>query len=160
MAIAFRPVGPGDEALILAAFASTREAELAALPWGEAQRQAFLQMQCAAQLQHYRSHFPAAQHLVILRDGEPAGRLYIDRQPDRIHILDIVLLPEHRGAGVGGAILRDLQAEAALHGQAVSIYVESFNPSLHLFERLGFARVSEDGLHLLLRWSPAAPPSA
>jgi hypothetical protein len=38
----------------------------------------------------------------------------------------------------------------------VGIYVESFNPSLSLFERLGFSEVEKEGLNLLLRWHPPA----
>jgi hypothetical protein len=46
--------------------------------------------------------------------------------------------------------------EARQGGKAVSINVENFNPSLRLFERLGFQRAEENGFHLLMRWQPAA----
>jgi ribosomal protein S18 acetylase RimI-like enzyme len=147
-----RPVADADRDLILSLYASTRAGELAQVPWSEAQKQAFLQHQVAAQERHYRERYPTSQHEVIMTGERPLGRLWLDRQPDRVHILDLTLLPEARGAGVGSALLRSLQAEAA----AVTIYLESFTPSLPLFERLGFAKEAEQGAHLLLAWRGAA----
>lgn len=51
-------------------------------------------------------------------------------------------------------MIRELPAEAAETGKAVSIWVELFNPSLGLFERLGFSKVQEDGFNCLLERRP------
>jgi ribosomal protein S18 acetylase RimI-like enzyme len=152
MSWSLRPVADADRELILSLYAVTRAGELAQVPWTEAQKQAFLQHQVAAQERHYWERYPTSQHQVILTGERPMGRLWLDRQPDRIHILDLTLLPAARGAGVGTALLRNLQAEAT----AVTIYLESFSPSLPFFERLGFAREEERGAHLLLAWRGAA----
>jgi hypothetical protein len=45
--------------------------------------------------------------------------------------------------------------EGRTSGRAVSINVENFNPSLRLFERLGFQRAEETGFRFLLKWQPA-----
>jgi len=45
--------------------------------------------------------------------------------------------------------------EGRAGGRAVSIHVENFNPSLRLFERLGFQRAGENGFQLLMKWQPA-----
>jgi ribosomal protein S18 acetylase RimI-like enzyme len=69
-------------------------------------------------------------------------------------IVDIALLPEQRGKGIGTALLRDLLAEADGTGKRVTIHVERLNPALRLYERLGF-RVAEEGVYLFLERPPA-----
>ena len=71
-----------------------------------------------------------------------------------IRIVDIALLPEHRGGGVGTALLRDLLAEADAAGKRVTIHVERFNPALRLYERLGFSVAEDKGVYLLLERPP------
>jgi ribosomal protein S18 acetylase RimI-like enzyme len=150
--VTFRPVQPGDEPFLLQVYASTRADELAHVPWDEAQRAAFLNMQFAAQQMHYQTHHPEATHEIILLKDQPIGRVYIDWADHPIQILDITILPEYRNAGIGTPLLKDLQAEAARDGRPLTIYVESFNPSLRLFERLGFSRIRDEGIYLLMEW--------
>ena len=83
-------------------------------------------------------------------DGEPAGRLYVARWEDEIRVMDIALLPEHRGAGIGTRLLRDLLDEAEASGKKVTVHVELNNPALTLYQRLGFRPVAERGVYLLL----------
>jgi ribosomal protein S18 acetylase RimI-like enzyme len=150
--IGARPVLPDDESFLLEVYASTRAAELALTPWTAGQRLAFVQMQFTAQQAHYQHYYPEAVHEIILADGKPIGRSYIDRRDTEIRILDLTLLPEFRGAGIGTHLFRALIAEAATASKTVSIYVETFNPSLHFFERLGFAKKEEDGIYCLMEW--------
>jgi ribosomal protein S18 acetylase RimI-like enzyme len=153
--ISLRPVTEADQDFILSAYWSTRAAEMAMVPWTAEQKDAFIRMQFAAQGQHYASEYPGATHEVICCDGVPAGRLYLDRQAHEFHILDVVVLPQFRNAGIGSAVLRRILEEAAGRGQPVTIYVESFNPSFNLFRKLGFQTVSQDGFQCFLRWSSA-----
>jgi ribosomal protein S18 acetylase RimI-like enzyme len=149
-----RPVGESDRDFLLAVYASTRDAEMAMVPWSKEQKEAFIKMQFTAQAEHYAAQHPAASHEIIFRDGAPAGRLYMERRPDAFHILDITVLTQHRGAGIGSFILCEVYEEAQANGKPVTIYVESFNPSLQLFRKLGFHTISETGFHLLLSRSP------
>lgn len=152
--ITLRPAGESDHDFLLAVYASTRDAEMAMVPWSKDQKEAFVKMQFLAQTEHYAAQHPAARHEIICRDGEPAGRLYLERRTDAFHILDITVLPEHRGAGIGSFILGQVYDEAQASGKPVTIYVESFSPSLQLFRKLGFGTVSETGFHLLLSRPP------
>jgi ribosomal protein S18 acetylase RimI-like enzyme len=90
---------------------------------------------------------------VIEKDGVSIGRLYVARWEREIRIMDIALLPEHRGAGIGTELLRELQDEARSAGKTLTIHVERFNPALRLYERLGFRQVEDKGVYLLMRWS-------
>ena len=93
---------------------------------------------------------------MILVDGEPAGRLYLHRGPSEIRIVDIALVPEHRGGGVGTRLLEDLFAEADEGGKSVTIHVERMNPALSLYERLGFTVAEDKGVYLFLERAPAS----
>ena len=157
MRLRLRPVGPDDEPFLYAVYAGTRQEELALVDWDEAQRAAFLRMQFTAQQRSYQVHFPDADYSVILADERPIGRLSIARQPDAIHIIDIALLPDHRNRGIGGALLREALAEAAEAGKPVRLRVARFNRALGLYTRLGFRPIADEGVYLLLEWSPGAP---
>jgi RimJ/RimL family protein N-acetyltransferase len=149
MNIHLRPAADADLPLLFQLYASTREMELAQVPWSAEQKQAFLEMQFAAQRSAYASAHPHAAHEMICVDGEPLGRLYLDRV-ENFHILDITVAPAHRNQGIGSEVLRRIIAEAEQAGKSVSIYTEIFNPSMRLFERLGFRRKSADGFLVLL----------
>src|SRR5690349_756765 len=142
--ITLRPVGPDDHEFLLAVYASTRADELALTPWTEEQRQAFVSWQFTAQQEHYAKHYPAANHDVIMFDGRPVGRLYVGRLDDEIRIVDITILPAERNAGIGSYLIKQLLDEATRIGKITQIYVEDFNPSRRLFERLGFSPAQQD----------------
>ena len=137
-------------------YASTRAEELAVVPWDDAQKDAFLRMQFDAQDAWWRENYAEASFDVILADGEPAGRLYVHRGPSEIRIVDIALLPEHRGGGIGTSLLRELFTEADESGKSVTIHVERMNPALRLYERLGFAVAEDKGVYLFLERPPRA----
>jgi ribosomal protein S18 acetylase RimI-like enzyme len=141
-----------DEPFLRTVYSSTRAEELAQVPWSDEQKQAFTEQQFSAQNAYYRQHYPTAQFSIIEVRGAPAGRLYIERLENEIRIMDIALLPEHRRAGLGTKLLRELQDEARTAGKALTIHVEKFNPALNLYRRLGFKQVEDKGVYLFLEW--------
>lgn len=149
-----------DRELLFRTYASARAEELAPVPWTDAQKEAFLRQQFEAQDVHYRTHYPSAERLVVLQDGEPCGRLYVDRAGDELRVMDIALLPEARGRGVGRRLIEDLQAEAAGAGIPVTLHVESENPAQRLYARLGFRFVRDIGVYQLLEWRAPSPNGA
>ena len=152
MTITLRDVTPEDRNFLLDVYATTRADELAMVPWSEEQRLAFLNSQFNAQDVYYHERFPDAQYSVILQDGDPVGRIYILREEQEIRMLDITVLPQYRGRGIGTSLVGDLLDEGKRTGKGVRIFVEQFNPSRRLFERLGFSQVREEGINLLLEW--------
>lgn len=157
-----RPAAKGDAEFLLRVYASTREEELAMVPWTAEQKEQFVRSQFAAQDAHYRAHYAGAAFEVIELDGVPVGRLYVYRTPREIRVMDIAVLPAFRRRGLGERVFRDLFAEADRDGKLVSIHVEIHNPARRLYERLGF-RVVDDGeatpVYLLMeRGSRVAQP--
>jgi ribosomal protein S18 acetylase RimI-like enzyme len=153
--VTLRPVADADEDFLLEVYSSTRAEEMARVPWNPEQKEAFVRMQFQAQNKHYAAEYPQASHDIICLNQVPVGRLYLDRGREKIHILDVTILPRFRGSGVGTALLKRILDEAGQSGTPVTIYIESFNPSLRLFGQLGFERIAEDGFQLLLRRLPA-----
>lgn len=161
--VTLRPSTPLDAQFLLGVYASTRAEELALAPWSPEQKAAFLRGQFEAQSAHYQQHYaPVATFEVVLVDGQPAGRLIVHRGAREVRIVDIALLPDFRGRGVGTRLLQPLLDEADARGQLVSIHVERNNPALRLYTRLGFAPVGEHGVSLLLHRAPtnAQPKTA
>jgi ribosomal protein S18 acetylase RimI-like enzyme len=116
-----------------------------------------VRMQFNAQATHYRGLWPASRHSVIevrLPDAvQPVGRLWVDQRADTIHVLDIAVLPEWRGRGIGRECFRRLMSEAAQVGRALSIQVEQGNPARRLYDSLGFLPVgAQQGLHQKMVW--------
>jgi GNAT superfamily N-acetyltransferase len=136
-AISLRPVTATDAGFLCAVYASTRADELAVTDWTDEQKAEFCQMQFNAQYAHYRQHYPTAEFSVIEHNGTPAGRLYVDRWSKEIRIMDVALLPAHRGRGIGTRLLRALMTEAEASKKLLSIHVERMNPALRLYESGG-----------------------
>ena len=116
-------------------------------------------MQFDAQHRHYHANYTDTTYEVIEVDGEPAGRWYVSRWPEELRILDLALLPEFRGRGIGGGLIRGLLTEADATARRVTIHVERENPALALYTRLGFAPKGDNGPYLLLERPPATSPT-
>jgi GNAT superfamily N-acetyltransferase len=152
--VTLRPETAGDEGLSRVIYASTREEELARVPWSDEQKAAFVSMQFEAQRSYYREIYPDGDFSVIVVDGADAGRLYVDRSTDEIRVVDIAVLPEFRGRGVGGTLLGAVLDEARETGRTVVIHVELMNRARTLYDRLGFVPVEEVGVYLRMEWTP------
>jgi ribosomal protein S18 acetylase RimI-like enzyme len=150
----FRPEEAEDEVFLRGLYASTRADEMALTGWDPAQTNAFLGMQFDLQRTHYRQHYSDASFLAILLDGRPIGRLYVHYGPREVRLMDIALLPECRGHGVGGWIVRNLLAEAARSGTPVTLHVEPYNRALRLYQRAGFQVVEQSDTNLFMEWRP------
>jgi len=157
-AVGRRPIEDGDLDFLYRLYASTREDELSVTPWSAEEKETFLRMQFRAQHEHYQAHFPAAEYSLLLREGQPVGRLYVDRRPDEIRLIDIALVPAARNEGLGGALLRELMAEAEGGAKPLRIHVEQFNPARRLYDRLGFRKIEDQGVYHLMEWSGPSSP--
>lgn len=159
--LTLRPETPSDEAFLLRLFASTRAAELAFLgPPGAApgaltpMQETFVRLQRTAQTRSYEMAYPRAERSIVLVGGSPAGRILVDREGESIVLVDVALLPEHRGGGHGTALLTLLLDEARRAGKRVKLHVARQNPAVRLYRRLGFTRTAGDEMNDAMEWSP------
>ena len=149
-----RPSTADDEPFLCRLYASTREDEMAVVPWSASEKDVFLTSQFNAQHTFYHQQFNKAEFLIIEQENNPIGRLYLDRREDEIRLIDIALLPEHRNRGIGKTFLEELLKEGQQKGLPVRIHVEHNNPALRLYERLGFQKVTENGVYFLMEKLP------
>ena len=152
--ISFRPVEARDANFLRALYRSVREAELAPTGWDEAAKRAFTDSQFDHQDRWYRDQYPGARLLVIEERGRPIGRLYLCEFPGELRIMDIALVAERRGKGLGTALIDWIKHLAAPEARCVTLYVEPFSRARGLYSRLGFAEESADAFHLRMRWAP------
>jgi GNAT superfamily N-acetyltransferase len=155
--ITLRPVRADDDLFLLTLYASVRAPELEQVPWTDEQKAAFVRQQFDAQSAHWRENYTDTTFDVIEQDGVPIGRWYVARWRDEIRVVDIALLPEHRGSGLGTALFHKLFEEGDGTGRPVTIHVEIYNPARRLYERLGFVLKEEKGVYLLMQ-RPASTP--
>jgi RimJ/RimL family protein N-acetyltransferase len=153
--ITLRPTRAEDEPFLLALYGSVRAPELAQLAWTDEQKALFVRHQFDAQSAHWRENYHDTSFDVIERDGVPVGRLYVARWRDQIRVVDIALMPDQRGAGLGTRLFRELFDEGDRTARPVTIHVEIYNPARRLYERLGFVLKEEKGVYLLMERPPS-----
>jgi len=144
--VSLRSATPDDEGFLLKLFGSTRIDEFKFLA-DVNQIDALIGMQFNLQRQQYEAGYPDAEHNIILHDGQPIGRIFVDEGEREIALVDVALIPEFRNQGIGRYLLDQLLARAAAVKKPVRLHVSKLNPARRLYERLGFSVVSEDGMY-------------
>jgi ribosomal protein S18 acetylase RimI-like enzyme len=133
---------------------------MAQVPWWDVQKRAFLGGQFKAQRTDYTTRFPDAEHSIVIADDEPIGRIWIDRRADEIRLLDIAILPRWQNAGVGTALVEQLQQQTAEAGLPLRHSVHTTNrDALRFYQRLDFVVVEDFETHVLMEWSPVVSPT-
>ena len=108
LAFALRPAVPADADFEHALYASTRD-DLR--PLGPEVFDGLVGMQFRAQSMSIRLDHPDAEHKIVLVENAPVGRLIIDGAVDPIEVIDVALLPQYRGQGIGTSVLRGVLAQ-------------------------------------------------
>ena len=153
-AITLRPASDDELPFLSKVYADSRAEELQVVPWTAEQKADFLRMQFDAQHKYYHMQYPNASYDLVVRDGIPIGRLYVDRSASGILVMDIALLADHRGHGIGTDLIRAIMNEAAAAGVPVSLHVETFNRARRLYDRLGFVEQDTNGVYAQMEWKP------
>lgn len=154
MKISFRKINENDFPFLRKVYRSTREEELSRSGMSEDDKKRFIEFQFNAQHSYYLQTYKNAEFNLIILDDKPAGRIYLWRTETQIRIMDIALLPDFQGKGVGTRILQTILQESEISGKKVSIHVEYFNPALRLYERLGFQKVDDSGIYFYMERRP------
>ena len=154
--VALRPEDDGDIPFLRRLFAAGREAEFRAFGWPDAALALFLEQQFDLQTRHYRNHYPGAAWGVIVLGETPIGRLYLLRTARELRIIDIALLREYQGQGIGSALVEAIQEQGGQAHIPVSLHVEQANSGARrLYERLGFKDGGIVGAHHRMDWFPS-----
>lgn len=149
-----RPETDDDIPFLTRLYGTTREQELAQVDWSPEQKRMFIEHQFNAQRLHYRTRIDGVAFYVIEENAAPIGRLYLQERETRAHIVDIALMPDQCGKGLGSIILQGLIDTAASRGKGVGIFVEKYNPALRLYRRLGFTEIQDTDIYFEMEWVP------
>ncbi len=145
-----RPATAGDRELLFQLYASTREKELALTGWSDDEKEAFVRQQFHAQDTYYHQTWPDAAYDIVALSGQPIGRIYVDLRSGTLQLMEITLLPERRGQGLGTILIQEVIAQADSLNLPVSLFVEADNPAQRLYARLGFQFTEDHGIYQLL----------
>lgn len=154
--VSLRVAGDADRAFLADLYASTREEELAHVPWDAATKRRFLHEQYGLQHDHYVKNYVGAEFLVVEQSGYSIGRIYLYRKGAEIRLMDIALIPTKRGQGIGGKLVRALLKLADADAAEVTLHVEPNNPATKLYDRLNFQLIENRGVYLFLGRKPDA----
>lgn len=143
-----RPERPDDLIFRFQLFCDSRTPEWYQAQLPPAQFSQVMHQQFHAQNESYARQLPNARFDIIELDGQPIGRIVVDRTDD-IHLTDQAIIPALRNQGLGTAIMRWLIAESVETDRQISLYVANSNdPSMRLYLRMGFVLVGDDTLYL------------
>jgi GNAT superfamily N-acetyltransferase len=155
--VVLRPEQPADRTFLQPLFWSTRRHEFALLGWDSATADQFATFQYDAQARHYSTAFPALERYVVERDDLPVGRCYLARSDAGVHLVDLLVSEQQRGAGIGTYLLEQLVEQARERSEVVTLTVEHANKRARaLYQRTGFAQTSAGDTHAEMIWRPAA----
>jgi GNAT superfamily N-acetyltransferase len=137
--VSLRPVGGADLPFLRRLYRLVRWDEFAAAAWPDAMKAAFLDGQFELQRRAHAADHPGGEFYLVSHGETPIGRLYVDRSGPDLELLEISLLPEWRGKGLGGGFLALLQDTArADRRQRIRLSVRPANPARRLYRRMGF----------------------
>lgn len=152
--VVLRPITDADLEFLFQLYTSTRLEEKALVGWGDVQWEAFMQMQFNLQHRQYLRNYEQPSFDLIMLANVPVGRLYVNRGSKEIRIVDISLLPEYRGRGIGGGVMRKILREGDASGVPVTLHVEQSNPVVAQYKRLGFKQERSAEVYYFMKRPP------
>ena len=153
--IVLRPASTDDSEFLIRVYSNVRREEMASWGWSPAQQAAFVRMQYDARQRGYAAEYPSVETSIISVGGESVGSMIVHRCPSEVRLVDISLLPESRGRGIGGELIGRLKSEAARSTVPLRLSVLRGNPAAHLYERLGFIAKGGDAMYDEMEWIAA-----
>jgi ribosomal protein S18 acetylase RimI-like enzyme len=100
---------------------------------------------------------PDASEEIIELEGRAIGAITTDSVHGALELVDIAVLPELCGRGIGTAAIGELRGRALAGGRVLRLSVYRTNTrALALYQRLGFRQVAADELALTLELPAAA----
>jgi ribosomal protein S18 acetylase RimI-like enzyme len=100
---------------------------------------------CTSAESHMRRILLAFQSAQVLEmAGKPVGILKVTRQGAVWELIQIQLVPDLQGHGIGSSLIEELLPEAERANASVRLSVLKSSPALRLYECLGFEAKDED----------------
>jgi predicted GNAT family N-acyltransferase len=120
--LAVRPVAPGDLSYCLAV-----------------RRRVFIEGQGVPEEIEIDGRDAASIHFLATLDGRPVGTARLRAHQGAAKVERVAVLAEHRGSGIGHALMDAVEASARAQGFAVAV-LHAQVPVADFYERLGYRR--------------------
>jgi len=152
--IVLKQSGLNDREFLVSVYADSRFEEMQQIQhWNTDEKDEFLRFQFNAQDSHYKEHYPDAEYLIIEHARKAIGRLYIERRPSNICIMDIAILRKYRRNGIARKLIDDVLSEAKQKKVSVNLHVEPDNVAKKLYLSLGFVVVGKISFYEKMEWN-------
>jgi len=146
---------PHDEPFIRRLVEQTIAEELGADTWPEPLRTSVVRLQYDARRSAARAASGAVTSEIITADGEDAGWLLTADLPAELRIVEIMILPQRRGRGLGSAAIDRVLDRAGRDHKPVRLVVSCTNArAIRLYERLGFTIAASDTVQQEMESTP------
>jgi len=155
MIVSSRPEAAEDEPFLQRLIMQTISEQLMAWSWPEPMREHLLGIQCTARRAAHAG-LPGRESRILSADGHDAGWLVVADLEDEVRLLEIMVLNEQRGKGIGSAGIGEVLAAAARAGKPARLTVDVLNSrAIALYQRLGFARIGGNEVQQVMERSAA-----
>ncbi len=136
-----RPVNNDDTGFLKDLYCQSRDYEttVANIP-AETLKQ-FLHQQFLLQTEHFNRVYKNAECNLIQYQGAAIGRIYFNQENENLHLIDITLLRNYRGLGIGRFFITNLLSKTKVR---TTLYVNERNPALFFYKKLGFKELEKE----------------
>lgn len=154
-----RPVRPEDDEFLQALRAQV-DAERLGLQYWSPEQQELARRVVEQQFKAHRAHYQRVKNkwdtkdCVIELGGMPVGRFIVTQDAREIYLADISVHRDHRGKGLGQAVIEAVKAECTLTKRVLRLHVDVSNPAVQFYVKLGFRVVDQHPLFCLMEWVP------
>lgn len=102
------------------------------------------------QRRHFEEKWSSEEFEIVEHEGQRIGALSVSRNKREVRIIEILLLPDFQGHGIGTELLHREISFADERGLPVRLRVLRENRARSLYERLGFRVCGETDTHFLM----------
>jgi GNAT superfamily N-acetyltransferase len=93
-----------------------------------------------------------AEFSVVEENGEPIGAIGLKDRAEYLQLVELQILPEYQGRGVGSALLRAQMEHAQRTQRSIALRVLLENRARSLYARHGFVISGRTETHYLMEW--------
>lgn len=153
--ISLYPVEPSYKDFLLKVFTESRP-ELSLINGvSEEQKASIILEQFIIEQKQLLQIYPEAELNIVMLNNQPVGRLYVHHGENADRILEIGLLEEYRGLGIGRKLVSTVIENSAQLGKVVRLQVAWFNQGAYAFyARIGFKVIKNQGVSFEMQYMP------
>ena len=95
----------------------------------------------------FKSKFTPHDYIVLQKQNEIIGFLKVVLESSSLYLGEIQIKPSHQNKGIGTTVLKSLILSSKFNCRRIWLQVLKGNPTIKLYERLGFIVFAETATH-------------